>query len=143
RAADVEVAAQAGAELVPGDRRGQHRNAPVDERAARDVPAIVVVVQVEASDRHQDRAAHQAEAAIRLELEPGLLERQLGVVRALDGELAAERVLRVDERLLELQLPEALELDLDVRPQARRDVRVEGEDEAPERERRLQVLWRV
>src|SRR5262249_48630729 len=50
------VAGEAHADLRPGRLRGQDRHPAIDQRAAWEIPAIIVVVDVEPTQRYQDHS---------------------------------------------------------------------------------------
>src|SRR5262249_22095419 len=109
---DRDVAEEADAELVPRRRDRKDGDATIDQGAPRNVPPVVVVVQVEASERHQHAAATELEPVLDVVLHPDLLERDLGGVGGSVALLGREPALCGSEVLLHLELAEALELEL-------------------------------
>src|SRR5262249_47804966 len=142
--ADACAADEADTELRPGGLYRQDRYVPVDQGPTRNVPPVVVVVDVETSERHEYLTEADRERVAELELAPHLLNRDFAAVAAFEV-LRERRSHRCAlQRALHFDFRETLELDLDVRLQTIVWRRVRGEDEAPEVEtRRLRFFERV
>src|SRR5262249_61893331 len=113
-----DVTLEAHPDLGPGGPRGEHGHAAIHERAARQIPKIVVVVDIEATERNQHHAGTKAQPAGQRELHPGLLEGDLGLVTPFDRLRKAAHAAFDRLASLDFQLRQTLELDLDDAPQA-------------------------
>src|SRR5262245_57882759 len=82
--ADRGLSYKAHAQFVPGGGLGKHRYSPVYETPPREIPQIVIMVEVKAAQRDQDSAAAETCPVGEVILEPGLLEGDFGVVGACD-----------------------------------------------------------
>src|SRR6185369_3446726 len=71
---NIPTSDEAGSEISPGGLHGEHGAVAIGKGAARNIPVVVIVQQIESPDGHEHDAAAEAMVLGEIVLSPGLLQ---------------------------------------------------------------------